>query len=61
MKTKIKCVAPIRYHEDIKVGDLGYIDGHVRGGDDVPYVVCIFGKNIVYAAFHNLEVIEVEI
>lgn len=57
MRTQVKCVSKIRYHEQINVGDIGYIDGHVRGGDDTPYIVCIFGIHIVYASFYNLEVL----
>lgn len=57
-KTRVKCISPILHHNIVKVGDCGYIDGYVRGGDDRPYVICVFGKSIVIADFFNLEVIE---
>jgi len=56
-KTKVKCINTIKYHKSIKIGDIGYIDGYVRGGDEIPYIVCIFGKTIAFAEFYNLEVV----
>ena len=56
-KTKIKVISAIQHEADIAIGTEGYIDGYVRGGNDAPYVACIFGKRIVLARPYDLEVI----
>lgn len=43
-------------HKDWNTGDVGYIDGYCRGGDDVPYAVVIVKGRIVMA---HLEAIRV--
>lgn len=59
MKTKVKLLNKLRYYEQVDVGDIGYIDGHVQGADSSPYIVVIIPnkKIIVYASFYDLEVI----
>jgi len=42
--------------KDYKKGDIGYIDGYIRGGDNIPYaVVVLTNKTIVMVPFHDLE------
>lgn len=36
------------------VGDIGYIDGYVRGGDNRPYAVVVIGGMIDLVIVHNL-------
>jgi hypothetical protein len=56
MKTKVKIIKEYQ-HMMFKVGDVGYIDGYVRGADDIPYAVVIVGKKIDYVSSYSLEVL----
>ena len=39
---KTEVIATSDSHQcEIKMGDVGYIDGYVRGGDDRPYAVFV--------------------
>ena len=40
--------------EPAKSGDIGYIDGYVRGGNDVPYAVVVIQKTISLVSIYNL-------
>lgn len=44
----------------LQYGDIGYIDGYLRGGNNVPYIVVVVGKKVDMVTFHNLEVLEEE-
>lgn len=55
-KTKVKIVGdpePCRFNS----GDIGYIDGYIRGGNNVPLCVVIVGKDIDFVSIYYLEVI----
>jgi hypothetical protein len=41
-----------------KDGDIGYIDGYVRGANNEPLCVVVCGKDIDFVSIYNLEVIE---
>ena len=45
-------------YKDWKVGDLGYVDGYCRGGDDVPCAVVIIKDRIVMAPINTIRVVE---
>ena len=55
-KTKVRLLGNPKQcvHEE---GDEGYIDGYVRGGDDIPYAVVIVGVNIDLCPLHLLIVL----
>ena len=56
MKTKVK----IRndYHQGIfKANDIGYVDGYVRGGNDVPLAAIVCNGYIDLVPIHNLIVL----
>ena len=62
MKTKIRMkVEPynVTYpnNDGWKVGDIGYIDGYVRGLNNHPCVVVIIGKKLHLCGFDDLEVV----
>lgn len=44
-------------YNDYKKGDVGYVHGYIRGGDNVPYVVVIIETKIVMVPFHSIEVL----
>jgi len=58
-KTKVKFISN-NQHGDGKIGDVGYIEGFVRGADDRPYVVVIVKNNIFMAMSYMLDVITEE-
>jgi len=56
MKTKV--IIKKDYYQGIfKKGDNGYIDGYVRGGDNVPLAVVVVHNRIDLVPLHNLIVI----
>jgi hypothetical protein len=56
MKTKVKIRT--NYHQGaFKEGDEGYIDGYVRGGNDVPLAAVVCNKMIDLVEIHNLIVL----
>jgi hypothetical protein len=60
MTTKVKLVSKMKDYPYIEIGDIGHIEGHINGVDNCPYIICVFGKHIVYASFYNIEVVELE-
>jgi hypothetical protein len=58
MKTKVKLNGTNQYNV-WNDGDTGYIDGYVRGGDELPYAVVILDKDnsAVLVATYHLEAI----
>jgi len=57
-KTKVEIVESFQHMEDCKIGDMGYIDGYVRGGDGRPYAVVIIGCKLKMIPIYCLEVVE---
>ena len=45
-------------YKDWEPGDLGYVDGYCRGGDDVPYAIVIVKDRIVMAPLETIRVVE---
>ena len=43
-------------YKDWNSGDIGYVDGYCRGGDDVPYAVVIVKDRIVMAQLETIRV-----
>ncbi len=40
-----------------KKGETGYVEGFVRGGNEVPLICIVTGNKIVLADFHEVEVL----
>jgi len=58
MKLKVKILATNHSMKRLSPGDIGYIDGYLRGADDIPYaVVYVQGKGIELIPFYSLEVL----
>lgn len=58
MTTKVKLLhLPPQPISRAKVGDEGYIDGYVRGADNVPYAVVVFGEQLEICPIFNLKVL----
>jgi len=55
-KTKVKILGDV-HQENAKNGDIGFIDGYVRGGDDRPYAVVVIGKSLSFVPIYQIEVI----
>lgn len=47
-------------HGDWQKGEIGYIDGYVRGGNDIPYAAVVINRRIVLINFHSIDVISSE-
>ena len=56
-KIKVKIVRKPR-ECFFKVGDEGFIIGHNRGANDIPFAVVVVGKNIDLVDYYALEYIE---
>lgn len=57
MRTMVRIKKNV-YQEQAKEGDVGYIDGYVRGGNNTPLVVIIIKDFISLVPFYQLEVIK---
>lgn len=55
-KTKVR-VKDAFHQCELKRGDIGYIDGYVRGGNNVPLAVVIVKDKIDLVPIHALEVL----
>ena len=44
-------------YKDWNSGDIGYVDGYCRGGDDVPYAIVITTNRIVMAPLEAIRVV----
>ena len=56
-RLKVVFVSNSQYKE-WEPGDVGYVDGYCRGGDDVPYAVVIVKDRIVMAPLETIRVVE---
>lgn len=54
MKTKVRMLHDDSRYNEWKSGEEGYIDGYVRGGDDVPYAVVVLAGRIVFCTFPDI-------
>ena len=57
MKTKVR-IACDSFHYNVIKGDVGYVDGYIRGGDDTPYAVVVIGKSFKLVPLHMIELYE---
>jgi len=55
-KTKVKIIE-VTHQCMLNIGDVGYIDGYCRAGDDRPYAIVVSGKVVDMVPLHTLEVI----
>ena len=56
MKTKVRITSDVQ-QEQARKGDIGYIDGYVRGADERPYAMVVIQNLISMVPHHQLEVI----
>ena len=54
-RVRVMFICDSRY-KDWNSGDVGYIDGYCRGGDDVPYAVVIVKNRVVMAPLETIRV-----
>ena len=40
---------------EYREGDVGYVDGYCRGGDDIPYAIVIIRDNFCLVPLHSLK------
>lgn len=59
MKTRVEIKHNI-LQTVLKSGDIGYIDGYVRGGNNAPYAVVVVGDKIDMAPLYSLKIIKHE-
>ena len=57
MKTKVR-VTCNSYYYDVHEGDIGYVDGYLRGGDNTPYAVVVIGKSFNLVPLNMIELYE---
>ena len=57
MKTKVRITCTSIY-EDFHKGDVGYVDGYIRGGDDTPCAVVVIGKSFSLVPLYAIELYE---
>ena len=56
-RLKVVFVSNSQYKE-WESGDVGYVDGYCRGGDNVPYAVIVANDRIVMAPLYSIRVVE---
>ena len=42
-------------YDDYKEGDVGYVDGYCRGGDDIPYAIVIINDRFCMVPLRSLK------
>ena len=57
MKTEIE-IKIEHQQSSFKVGDKGYIDGYIKGGDNRPYCCVVIGESIELIPFYCLKIIK---
>ena len=57
MRTKVRITCTSSY-EDFHKGDVGYVDGYIRGGDDTPCAVVVIGKSFSLVPLYAIELYE---
>lgn len=53
MKTKVRITCD--YGKGYHKGDVGYVDGYYRGGDDIPYAVVVINKRFILIPIYAIE------
>lgn len=57
MKTKVR-ITYDSHHYDVHKGDVGYVDGYMRDGNNVPCAVVVIGKSFNFVPLHMIELYE---
>ena len=57
MKTKVR-VTCNSYYYDVHEGDIGYVDGYLRGYDNINCAVVVIGKRFTLVPLHMIELYE---
>lgn len=57
MKTKVEIIADDGRYHDYKKGQVGYIDGYMRGGDDTPLACIVTGDRVIMVPLYFLKVL----
>ena len=60
MKTKVEILHDDHQYQEYKQGERGYIDGYIRGGNDVPCCCVVIGERIVLVPFTCIKVTELD-
>lgn len=55
LRVRFICKSP---YKDWEPGDLGYVDGYCRGGNDVPCAIVIVKDRIVMAPLETIRVMD---
>lgn len=55
-KTEVVITEDDRQYNEFKIGEFGYIDGYIRGGDNVPYAVVVIDHKLRMIPFTCLKV-----
>lgn len=55
LRVRFICKSP---YKDWESGDLGYVDGYCRGGNDVPCAIVIVKDRIVMAPLETIRVMD---
>lgn len=57
MKTKVILTNDDKIYRAYTLGETGYIDGWVRGGDGAPYACVVINDRIIMCKAHEMRVI----
>ena len=57
MKTKVRITCDFYYY-DVHKGDIGYVDGHLQGNDNLNCAVVVIGKSFKLVPLHMIELYE---
>lgn len=55
LRVRFICESP---YKDWEPGDMGYVDGYCRGGNDVPHAIVIVKGRIVMAPLETIRVMD---
>ena len=57
MKTKVRIIRD-SYRYNVIKGDIGYVDGYMHDGDNVPCAVVVIGKSFNFVPLYMIELYE---
>ena len=58
METKVITICNDTRYDLFKKGQIGFIDGYIRGGDDRPYAIVVVDKKIDMVPLYNLRILD---
>ena len=57
MRTKVR-ITRNSYFYDVHEGDIGYVDGYLRGYNNINCAVVVIGKRFILVPLHMIELYE---